>query len=67
MARSLKKPPFVGRDVYRKLKSVLDRDSSTTGRNGFDTKSRATTILPEMIGLTIGIHNGMSFVQVFII
>lgn len=65
MARSLRKPPFVARHVVKKLQRVLDKTSGNS-RNGFDTYSRATTIIPDMIGMTIGVHNGLTFVQVFV-
>ena len=62
MPRSLKKGPFCSEKLLKKV---------TKGRatNNFvieKTWSRSSTILPEMIGFTIGVHNGKSFIQVFI-
>lgn len=54
MSRSTKKGPFVHPSLYRKV--IQARNART--REVIRTWSRASTILPEMIGLTIAVHNG---------
>ncbi len=62
MARSLKKGPFVDEHLMKKvLKSQESGD-----RRPIKTWSRRSTITPDMIGLTIAVHNGRDFVPVFI-
>jgi len=53
MARSLKKGPFVDQKLLKKIKK-LKKDSKVI----IKTWSRASTIVPEMIGFTFGVHNG---------
>jgi len=59
MGRSIKKGPFVDESLLRKVRE---------GQGGkiVKTWSRRSTILPEMVGLTIGVHNGKKFFPVFI-
>jgi len=59
MGRSVKKGPFVDGSLLRKV-----RDEQ--GGKIIKTWSRRSTILPEMVGLTIGVHNGKKFFPVFI-
>jgi len=60
MARSLHKGPFV--DGYLLKKAETARDS---GRNQIiKTWSRRSTILPQFVGLTFGVHNGIKHVPV---
>ncbi len=60
MARSLHKGPFV--DGYLLKKAEAARDS---GRNQIiKTWSRRSTILPQFVGLTFGVHNGNKHVPV---
>jgi len=62
MSRSLKKPPF----VHYKLNQRVD-DAQTSGKKSvIKTWSRASTITPDFVGLTIGVHNGRQFVPVFV-
>ncbi len=62
MGRSLKKGPFVADSLLRKLeKQNTDDDKSV-----IKTWSRASTILPMMIGHTIAVHNGKSHVPVYV-
>ena len=61
MARSLKKGPYVDQNL---LEKVLD-----LGRNEkkiIKTLARYSTIAPEMVGCTFGVHNGKEFVAVFV-
>ncbi len=62
MSRSLKKGFFV--DV--KLLEKCQRARASGDRKAVRTWSRRSTIIPEMVGLTIAIHNGKSHVPVFI-
>jgi len=60
MARSVKKGPFVDQHVL--AKAAETRESG--GRQVIKTWSRRSTILPEFLGLTFGVHNGKKFVPV---
>ncbi len=62
MPRSLKKGPFV--DLHL-LKKVEDADESNSKRP-IKTWSRRSMIIPEMVGKTMGVHNGRIHVPVFI-
>ena len=62
MARSVWKGPFI--DGYLLKKAEVTRDS---GRNEvIRTWSRRSTILPQFVGLTFGVHNGRKFVPVLV-
>jgi len=60
--RSLKKGPFIDGHL---LKKVLD-SVETQSRKPLKTWSRRSMIIPEMIGLTIAVHNGQKHVPVFV-
>jgi small subunit ribosomal protein S19 len=62
MGRSLKKGPFV--DV--KLKADILEIRSHKERKVIKTWSRRSTVIPEMVGLTIAVHNGRKFIPVFV-
>jgi small subunit ribosomal protein S19 len=62
MPRSLKKGPFV--DGYLAKKVVEAQESQS--RKVIQTWSRRSTIIPEMVGLTLAVHNGRKFVPVFV-
>ena len=62
MARSLKKGPFVDEHLMQK---VLAQQKSGD-RRVIRTWSRRSMIVPEMIGLTIAVHNGKKFIPVFL-
>lgn len=62
MARSIKKGPFVDSKLYKK---VLEAQESVE-KKPIKTWSRRSTIIPEMIGLTIQVYNGKIFVPVYI-
>ena len=62
MARSLKKGPFVDDHLIEKVE-----DMNKTGKKKMiKTWSRRSTIVPEMIGHTIAVHNGRKHIPVFI-
>ena len=62
MGRSLKKGPFISDSLLRKIEKQNSDDDKTV----IKTWSRASTILPMMIGHTIAVHNGKSHIPVFI-
>jgi len=62
MTRSLKKSPFV---AYHLLKKV-NKMNETGNKDTITTWSRSSTILPNMVGLTIAVYNGKQHVPVFI-
>jgi small subunit ribosomal protein S19 len=62
MARSVWKGPFFDRYLLKKVDAVR-----TAGRNDvIKTWSRRSTIIPQFVGVTFGVHNGRKFVPVFI-
>ncbi len=63
MGRSLKKGPFVDEKLMKKI-SVLATQKEK--RQVIKTWARQSTIIPEMVGLTIAVHNGKKFIPVFI-
>ncbi|GAB3674651.1 30S ribosomal protein S19 [Salinisphaera aquimarina] len=62
MPRSIKKGPFVDLHLARKVEKAL---TSTTKRP-IKTWSRRSMVTPDMIGLTISVHNGRQHVPVFV-
>nr|YP_001123765.1 ribosomal protein S19 [Lobularia maritima]YP_009409675.1 ribosomal protein S19 [Lobularia libyca]YP_009409762.1 ribosomal protein S19 [Morettia canescens]YP_009890606.1 ribosomal protein S19 [Asperuginoides axillaris]YP_009899732.1 ribosomal protein S19 [Notoceras bicorne]YP_010361047.1 ribosomal protein S19 [Farsetia stylosa]A4QLN4.1 RecName: Full=Small ribosomal subunit protein uS19c; AltName: Full=30S ribosomal protein S19, chloroplastic [Lobularia maritima]ASJ64081.1 ribosomal protein len=63
MTRSLKKNPFVAKHLLRKIEKLNTKAEKEIIR----TWSRASTIIPTMIGHTIAIHNGREHLPVYII
>jgi small subunit ribosomal protein S19 len=62
MPRSLKKGPFIDEHLLRKVA----RSVETTDRTVIKTWSRRSTIIPEMVGMTIAVHNGKKFIPIYI-
>ena len=62
MARSLKKGPFIDEHLLKKVQKA----NETGDKKPIKTWSRRSTILPEMIGLTFQVHNGRTFIPVYI-
>ncbi len=62
MARSLKKGPFVADHLLKKVEAAREKGDNSV----IKTWSRASTILPNMIGMTFGVHNGKTHVPVFV-
>lgn len=62
MPRSLKKGPFIDDHLMKKVQNAQE----TGDRQVIKTWSRRSTVIPEMVGLTIAIHNGRKFIPVFI-
>ena len=63
MPRSLKKGPYIEPKL---LKKVLLANESVS-RNVIKTWSRRSTIVPELVGLTLAVHNGKKFLPVVIL
>jgi len=62
MGRSLKKGPFVDVHLLEKVEAM----SRQNEKKVIKTWSRRSTVIPEMIGHTIAVHNGKKFIPVFI-
>jgi small subunit ribosomal protein S19 len=62
MPRSLKKGPFVDDPLRVKVEALNARNEKKVVK----TWSRRSTILPEMVGHTIAVHNGRKFIPVYI-
>ncbi|MFH0799868.1 MAG: 30S ribosomal protein S19 [Pseudomonadota bacterium] len=62
MARSLKKGPFIDDHLLRKVQAA----QQTGNRQLLRTWSRRSTVIPDMVGLTIAVHNGRKFIPVFV-
>ena len=62
MPRSLKKGPFVHAKLLKKVMVAVEEKS----RKPIKTWSRASMVLPDMVGLTIAVHNGRLHVPVFV-
>jgi small subunit ribosomal protein S19 len=61
MGRSLKKGPFVAERLLEKIRKKTPGDKSP-----IKTWYRNSTITPEMIGVTFEVHNGKTFIKVFV-
>lgn len=62
MSRSIKKGPFIEKSLYSK---ILEMNKSGE-RAMIKTFSRCSTIIPEMVGLTVSVYNGKTWVPVYI-
>jgi small subunit ribosomal protein S19 len=62
MPRSIKKGPFVDLHLLKKI----DEARETGNKRPIKTWSRRSMVLPDMVGLTIAVHNGKQHVPVFI-
>lgn len=62
MARSVKKGPFIDVNLLDKI----EKARKTNSNKPVKTWSRASMIIPSMIGLTIAVHNGRDFVPIFV-
>ncbi len=62
MARSIKKGPFIEKKLYKRI-----TESNKAGQKSMiKTYSRTSTIIPEMVGYTISVYNGKTWVPVFV-
>jgi small subunit ribosomal protein S19 len=62
MARSVKKGPFVDDHLMKRV----ERQMSSGDKRVIRTWSRRSTVVPEMVGQTIAVHNGNKFLPVFV-
>ncbi|GAC1502060.1 MAG: 30S ribosomal protein S19 [Vulcanimicrobiaceae bacterium] len=62
MGRSLKKGPFVAEHLLAKIEKM----NESRDKRVIKTWSRASTIVPQMVGHTISVHNGKVHVPVFV-
>jgi small subunit ribosomal protein S19 len=62
MARSLKKGPFVDLHLISKVEAAL----ATNNKRPIKTWSRRSMVVPDMVGLTIAVHNGRAHVPVLV-
>ncbi len=62
MARSIKKGPFIDDHLQKKVDNMNIQDKKTV----IKTYSRRSTVIPEMVGHTIAVHNGKKFIPVYI-
>ena len=62
MPRSIKKGPFVDHHLMKKVEDAV----ATNNKRPIKTWSRRSMILPEMVGLTIAVHNGRQHVPILI-
>lgn len=61
MTRSLKKGPYIDEKLLAKVQKLTPGDKTV-----IKTWARASTITPEMVGYTFGVHNGKEHVPVFV-
>ena len=62
MPRSLKKGPYIELKLLRKVQIAQETRSNQI----IKTWSRRSTIVPEMVGITLAVHNGRKFIPVFV-
>jgi len=62
MARSLKKGPFIDGHLEKKVETA----QANMDKRVIKTWSRRSTVVPQMIGLTIAVHNGNKFIPVYV-
>ena len=62
MARSLKKGPFVDKSLMTKVEKLNESGKKEV----IKTWSRRSTIFPEFVGHTFGVHNGKEFIPVYV-
>ncbi len=62
MPRSIKKGPFVDHHLMKKVEDAI----ATNNKRPIKTWSRRSMIMPEMVGLTIAVHNGRQHVPILI-
>ena len=62
MSRSLKKGPFVDTSLLEKLETM----NRANEKKVIKTWSRRSTVVPEMVGHTMAVHNGTKFIPVYV-
>jgi small subunit ribosomal protein S19 len=63
MGRSLKKGPFVDAKLLKKVQKA----AAANDKKPIKTWSRASTIVPEMVGVKFQVHNGKNFIEVLVV
>ena len=61
-ARSIKKGPY----VFHKLMDKVEKSKQSNKKTVIKTWSRRSTVVPEMVGHTIAVHNGSKFIPVYV-
>jgi len=61
VSRSIKKGPFVAKSLYKKVEAAKAGDKKM-----IKTYSRTSTIVPDMVGLTVSVYNGKTWVPVYV-
>ncbi len=62
MSRSVKKGPFISEKLLSRIQLMNEKNEKKV----LKTWSRASTIFPDMVGHTIGVHDGRKFVPVYV-
>ena len=62
MSRSVKKGPFIAKHLYKKVVDMV----KTNDRKMIKTYSRTSTVIPEMVGITISVYNGKTWIPVYV-
>ena len=62
MSRSVKKGPFINEKLLARVQEMNEKNEKKV----LKTWSRASTIFPDMVGHTIGVHDGRKFVPVYV-
>ncbi len=62
MSRSIKKGPFVSPGLFKRVIEA----SKSSGKQMVKTYSRCSTIIPQMVGMTISVYNGKNWIPVYI-
>ncbi len=62
MPRSLKIGPYIAPQLYKKVLEASNAKSNKV----IKTWSRRSTVFPEMVGITLAVHNGKKFIPVFV-
>lgn len=62
MSRSIKKGPFIDKSLYSKVVKM----NRSGQKQMVKTYSRTSTVIPEMVGMTISVYNGKTWVPVYI-
>jgi small subunit ribosomal protein S19 len=63
MGRSLRKGPFIDQKLLSKIRALMAQGEE---KKVIKTWSRRSTIIPDMVGMTIAVHNGRKFIPVFV-
>lgn len=62
MSRSVKKGPFIAKSLYKKIVDM----TKSNDRKMVKTYSRTSTVIPEMVGITISVYNGKTWIPVYV-